>query len=301
MQRRIFLLLIFLIFLVYVTIYCSLSDSKSKNANDVINSDREPVFVTVCCNRSEEILVMIKSALIFSKHRIKFVIISEKILFRGLQETLSEYEARFPNFSYSLMETSFPAGHDWSSLFKPCASQRLFLASMLPYDKIVYVDSDTIFLSPPHDFVEQFKEFNATQFIGISSEIEDENIGWYPRFARHPYYGNYGVNSGVMLMKLDKMRQLKWERQITDIYETFNTRIVFGDQDLINIYFSSNPQQLFLMPCEFNYRPDHCMFLMCPAKEGIKLIHGNRGYFHKEDNESIFILIYEAFRKVKSN
>lgn len=121
------------------------------------------------------------------------------------------------------------------------------------------------------------------------------------RFARHPFYGKFGINSGVMLMNLTQMRAIKWEQQLLPIYEKYNLNLVFGDQDIINIYFHFHPEQLFLLPCEYNYRPDHCMYIsFCKsADKGIKLIHGNRGYFHKAENQPIFSQIYNSFQKVK--
>lgn len=49
------------------------------------------------------------------------------------------------------------------------------------------------------------------------------------------------------------------------------------------------------MPCEYNYRPDHCMYMnICNVSvDGIKVIHGNRGYFHS-NKQPLFRTIYEA-------
>lgn len=41
----------------------------------------------------------------------------------------------------------------------------------------------------------------------MAPEHEEPRIGWYNRFARHPYYGKTGVNSGVMLMNMTRMRR----------------------------------------------------------------------------------------------
>lgn len=103
-----------------------------------------------------------------------------------------------------------------------------------------------------------------------------------------------------MLMNFTKMREIKWEQQLLPIYEKYNLNLVFGDQDILNIYFHFHPEQLLLLPCEYNYRPDHCMYLdLCKsAVNGIKIIHGNRGYFHKAENQPIFSQIYDSFQKV---
>lgn len=51
-----------------------------------------------------------------------------------------------------------------------------------------------------------FKTFNSTQLAAMAPEHEVPKIGWYSRFARHPFYGVTGVNSGVMLMNLTRIR-----------------------------------------------------------------------------------------------
>ena len=50
-----------------------------------------------------------------------------------------------------------------------------------------------------------------------------------------------GVNSGVMLMNLTRMRQCGWIKQMVNYYETYRYDITWGDQDLINIFFHFFP------------------------------------------------------------
>ncbi len=108
-------------------------------------------------------------------------------------------------------------------------------------DSVLYVDTDTLFLSPVSDIWHFFSEFNSTQIAGLSPEHEDRNVGWYNRFAKHPFYGPMGLNSGVMLMNLTRMRKFKWEEYILPLYKEFKLKITWGDQDLINILFYYHP------------------------------------------------------------
>lgn len=126
-----------------------------------------------------------------------------------------------------------------------------------------------------------------------------------------------------MLMNLTRLREFEWEEQIIPIYKEYKMKITWGDQDLINILFYYHPDKLFVLPCEYNFRPDHCMYMsICPAPSGIKVIHGkanesedphrrqhgdarsvykvkqyslagNRGYFHS-DKQPIFKYISKA-------
>jgi UDP-xylose:glucoside alpha-1,3-xylosyltransferase len=86
-------------------------------------------------------------------------------------------------------------------------------------------------------------------------------MGWYNRFARHPFYGALGINSGVMLMNLTRLRDLQWEDTILAIYKEYKLQLVWGDQDLINILFNFHAEKLYVFDCSYNFRPDHCMVI----------------------------------------
>ncbi|XP_058979119.1 glucoside xylosyltransferase 1 isoform X2 [Musca domestica] len=242
---------------------------------------------------------MIKSALLFNHYhdRLYFIIFAEDHLITSFSEKLGDWQTLLPEeFGYQILPLQFPPNNsEWKTLFKPCAAQRLFLPSLLQStESLLYVDTDIIFLSPVADVWNFFKKFNGSQIAALAPEHEDENIGWYNRFARHPYYGSLGVNSGVMLMNLTRMRVFKWEEHILPIHKEYKLRITWGDQDIINILFYYHPEKLYVLPCEYNYRPDHCMYMsVCPSPNGIKIFHGNRGYFHSS-KQPLFRAVFEA-------
>lgn len=166
-------------------------------------------------------------------------------------------------------------------------------------DSLIYMDTDTIFLSPLLETWQFFYKFNSSQIAGLSPEHEDRNVGWYNRFARHPFYGPLGVNSGVMLMNLTRMRSFKWEDYMFPLHKEYKLKITWGDQDLINILFFYHPDKLFVFPCEFNYRPDHCMYMsVCKAPDGVQILHGNRGYFHS-DKQPAYTAVYRIIDEYK--
>lgn len=203
------------------------------------------IGVVSCNGRSAETLTLLKSALIFrddfSSVKLHFIVITENRTLDVFQEKLSDWQEIFPKtFDFTVIPTKFPEknGAIWRNLFKPCAAQRLFLPTILKgIDSLLYMDTDTLFLYPPSEIWSLFKSFNASQLTGLVEEHEDKNVGWYNRFARHPFYGEMGINSGVMLMNLTRMREFQWEKKIFPIYEKFKNKITYGDQDLINILF----------------------------------------------------------------
>lgn len=179
--------IVFVLF--YIAIYCNYHKVLySKKSKDYGLLESKIVITTVVCGieRTEEAIVMIKSALIFSypKHHLMFVIITEAKLFQVFEEKLKSFLDFNSNFSFRLIEVSYPNAKEesWRNLFKPCASLRLFLPSLqLNDDMVLYVDCDSVFLSPPHSIFQLFQRFNSSQLAGLASESENINIGWYPR------------------------------------------------------------------------------------------------------------------------
>ncbi len=59
-------------------------------------------------------------------------------------------------------------------------------------EKLLYVDTDILFLRPIENIWSFFNEFNSTQLAALSREHEGLIDGWYNTFAQHPYYPPYG-------------------------------------------------------------------------------------------------------------
>ncbi|KAM5173446.1 glucoside xylosyltransferase 1 isoform 2-T2 [Callospermophilus lateralis] len=267
--------------------------------------------VVACGERLEETLTMLKSAIIFSIKPLQFHIFAEDQLHDSFKDRLDSWSF-LQTFNYTLYPITFPSENaaEWKKLFKPCASQRLFLPLILKeVDSLLYVDTDILFLRPVDDIWSLLKKFNSTQIAAMAPEHEEPRIGWYNRFARHPYYGKTGVNSGVMLMNMTRMRRkyfkndmttvhLKWGDILMPLLKKYKLNITWGDQDLLNIMFFHNPESLFVFPCQWNYRPDHCIYgsnCQEAEDEGIFILHGNRGVYH-DDKQPAFRAVYEALR-----
>ncbi|XP_029773750.1 glucoside xylosyltransferase 2 [Suricata suricatta] len=269
--------------------------------------------VVACGNRLEETLVMLKSAVLFSHRKMQFHIFTEDSLKPEFDKQLRQWPDSYTKkFEHRIYPITFSVGNpkEWKKLFKPCAAQRLFLPVILKdVDSLLYVDTDVLFLRPVDDIWKLLRQFNATQLAAMAPEHEIPKIGWYSRFARHPFYGSAGVNSGVMLMNLTRIRSarfknsmiptgLAWEDMLYPLYQKYKNAITWGDQDLLNIIFYFNPECLYVFPCQWNYRPDHCMYgSNCKGaeREGVSVLHGNRGVYHDE-KQPTFKALYEAIR-----
>lgn len=90
-----------------------------------------------------------------------------------------------------------------------CFLLNFFLSQLIlkNVDSLLYVDTDILFLRPVDDIWSFLRKFNSTQIAAMAPEHEEPRIGWYNRFARHPYYGVTGINSGVMLMNMTRIRR----------------------------------------------------------------------------------------------
>ncbi|XP_056384269.1 glucoside xylosyltransferase 2 isoform X1 [Hyla sarda] len=269
--------------------------------------------VVACGDRVEETVTMVKSAVLFSMKKIRFHIFAEDALKPEFDRKFKEWPHQLSKkFDYKIYPITFSVGNaqEWKKLFKPCAAQRLFLPMILQdVDSLLYVDTDVLFLRPLDDIWAFLKHFNDTQLAAMAPEHEVPKIGWYSRFARHPFYGTTGVNSGVMLMNLTRIRKqqfknnmipagLTWEEMLHPLYQKYKNYITWGDQDLLNIIFYFNPENLFVFPCQWNYRPDHCMYgSNCKSAEedGVSILHGNRGVYH-DDKQPAFKAFYEVIR-----
>ncbi|KAL8221357.1 UNVERIFIED_CONTAM: Glucoside xylosyltransferase 1 [Gekko kuhli] len=92
--------------------------------------------------------------------------------------------------------------------------------------------------------------------------------------------------------------RLRWEEILMPLLKKYKLNITWGDQDLLNIMFFHNPESLFVFPCQWNYRPDHCIYgsnCQQAEKEGIFILHGNRGVYH-DHKQPAFRAVYEAIK-----
>ncbi|KHJ42891.1 glycosyltransferase, family 8 [Trichuris suis] len=259
--------------------------------------------VVVCKERYDEALTMIKSAIMFGVSPMQLHIFTDETRKEYIRNEVEGYirASAWRQLKMNIYRIQYPKGQEklWAELFKPCSSQRLFIPDILTnVDAVLYVDIDVIFLRPIEDIWQLFKRFTAKQMIGVAPESEEKATNWYAKFAMHPFLKPYGLNTGVMLMNLTRMRAFSWSSHMYPLLEKYKYNITWGDQDLINILFSENEDGVLLFTCDWNYRPDHCMYTqLCKSadEKGISILHGSRSYF-KLDKQPIFKLTYEIIK-----
>ena len=138
----------------------------------------EIVIAAVACGNIErlgELSVMIKSAVIFSKKPLKFVIFTDNLA-RDIEKVLT-YWKQFKEFSWDIRPPLYPPLTDTQESirteFAPCATQRLFFPQILPeYKYVLYVDTDIVFLQDPDITWQKLQEISDKSF-GLVTENDD--------------------------------------------------------------------------------------------------------------------------------
>lgn len=271
------------------------------------------IAVVACGHaRSEEAIASIRSAILSTPfpEQLTFHIFHDKddgndVLFA---QQLSAWQATTAHFQFYLYHSQLP--EYYAHLFAPCASQRLFLHELLSVDRVLYVDSDTIFLEDVAHLWNEFEHFSVHTVAALAAEHEPSHRhAYYKDEANHPYYNQgsvHGLNSGVILLNLKILRANPWNDELDHFLVTYTLQ--YHDQDLLNLYFYHHPERLHLLSCRWNYRTDHCFFQahcldVGPAESGDKamigLLHGSRGVFHlSPENDwfvQTFVLAYDTF------
>jgi UDP-xylose:glucoside alpha-1,3-xylosyltransferase len=294
MKKKAFKLTILVLFVAFLFVVYHLNsvdyDLAKVHQKFFKKTNNEAVIVIVGCGekRVGQVNNAVKTALLFSKveDQLKFIIFSQPEYHSSYIGNFSTFQTH-RKFSFEIKNVSFPKekGDEWKNLFKPCAAQRLFLPEILnEVDAVLYVDSDVLFLSSPTEAFRQFERFDETEIAALSIE-SFQNDSWYPRKAKHPFYGEFGLNSGVMLMNLTRMRNIGFQEKLIELYWKNHKDYVYYDQDLLNHYFKFQPHQMFELPCEFNYHESYSKGSRnCTAKDGVKIFHGNRGILHRKEN-----------------
>lgn len=94
----------------------------------------------------------------------------------------------FRQFNFKLRHTNF-----FNSQFFP-------QTILTHIDSLIYVDTDTLFLSSIDLLWRNFNKFNASHMAALAFEHEDSNVSWYSRFAKHPYYGKLGAYKTILVI-----------------------------------------------------------------------------------------------------
>ncbi|CAL4123450.1 unnamed protein product, partial [Meganyctiphanes norvegica] len=218
-------------------------------------NNEEPIFMIVVCggsgtnentqknykNQLRQTAVLLKSAAALTKTYLRFLVITDsKSIYEDITASFHSWSPEYQHrLSLEYHPVWYPADRsDVIAMYKPCSTQRLFLPSMFPQiDATIYVDTDAIFMRPPEDLWNEFVNFAPDHVMGISTEAY-----WYKSSENKvPYYGKNGLNAGLILMNLTRLRHFPgedWTQASMNILDQFKNDLKLGDQDIINVLFN---------------------------------------------------------------
>ena len=137
--------------------------------------------------------------------------------------------------------------------FKLCAMSRLFIAEEHKdlSGVAVYIDTDAVIVQDLSRALQQeAAALNGTRWCALA---EQRPGGRGPALSSSfTWFGENGLNTGVMLVDLAGMRRSHLLRFVSN----YSKPTPLGDQDLLNAYFTEHPSQLSILPCEWNYTPN---------------------------------------------
>ncbi|KAL1442463.1 hypothetical protein MTO96_030790 [Rhipicephalus appendiculatus] len=203
--------------------------------------------------------------------------------------------------SCDVMPVWFPKEeyNQWRTMFRPCATQRLFLTRMLPYeDAILYVDTDVIFVHPIEDLWRNFYAMNEWQMAGMAPETEHYKYNHYITKALHPFVQPFALNAGLLMMNLTRMRTFHMENRVMRLKEEFKGLIPYADQDLLNIVFARYPQGIFTFTCRWNFRGEHCYGDALCTDGPIAAVHASREMF-LSNGEPALVTLHQTMQNFK--
>lgn len=166
--------------------------------------------------------------------------------------------------------------------WRPCSWTKVFLADiLLQFDTIVYSDTDMVFLGPAEDLWLEVSKLHDEKFLALGPEA------WYGAETKEnrTIAGKRGVNTGILLMNLTKSRELPFRFSKRILQEIKFTTKPRHDQDVINSFFSKNPQYLVELSPRFNFVISICaMNVTCKdcTSKGIVALHGADGSFYRD-------------------
>ncbi|XP_069986780.1 glucoside xylosyltransferase 1 isoform X1 [Penaeus vannamei] len=283
----------------------------------VQNAPQELVFyVVICKGHPDNIMtdvrrqmrqceVMLKSAVAFTNSLLRFIVCTDAVeVYRVLIEVTSMWAAEHRNrIVFERRPVWYPPGRpDLQDVRWPCSTAKLFQAYQFQdLDAVIYIDTDVLFLVPPENLWQEFSKFDSVQVMALAAEASADP--WDPpRHDQEPRHTPHGLNTGVMLMNLTRMRQFPgrgWIGEVVTAFDTFVTVMTSTPSNrLVNIIFSQYPNLVRELDCEWNYVSKLCQGgdITCPQvwKRGVSLLHGYGHHFYYDSPK--FMAVYQAWR-----
>ncbi|CAL8085013.1 unnamed protein product [Calicophoron daubneyi] len=120
--------------------------------------------------------------------------------------------------------------------------------------KVIVLDTDMLLNQNIANLWEMFTHFGRNQFIG---GVFEQTTYLKRLMEDHDFRTlNTGINTGMLLLDLEKMRAVKWSKLWRKAAKEMSTqwnKLIFGDQIIFNYIIYNNPAYFHEISCEWNY------------------------------------------------
>ncbi|KAM9080984.1 xylosyl- and glucuronyltransferase LARGE2 isoform 2-T2 [Megaptera novaeangliae] len=247
----------------------------------------ELLQVAIVCaghNSSRDVITLVKSMLFYRKNPLHLHLVTDAVA-RNILETLFHtwmvpaVRISFYNADELKPQVSWIPNKHYSGLY---GLMKLVLPSALPPDlaRVIVLDTDVTFASNIAELWALFAHFSDKQVIGLVENQSDWYLGNLWRNHRPwPALGR-GFNTGVILLRLDRLRQAGWEQmwKLTATRELLTLPATsLADQDIFNAIIKEHPWLVQPLPCVWNVQlSDHTLAERCYSEASdLKVIHWN--------------------------
>ena len=128
-----------------------------------------------------------------------------------------------------------------------------------------------------------------------------------------------GLNDGIMLMNLTRLRGFGLEERVFFKYSEYKAKIGLTEMDVLNIIFNEHPDKVQVLPCSYTFSWSNCggrkvqngqrvclfekkegpvCFCKLVFKTGVHLVHGTSKTFSKGAGFPLFSSFYSVMSKV---
>lgn len=247
----------------------------------------EVIHIAIVCtkfNSTRDVITMIKSILFYRKNVLHFHFISDNIALHILQNFFRTWLIPAVHISYYSAdilksEVEWIPNKHYSGVY---GLLKLLLPNTLPSNltKVIVLDTDITFATDIGELWKKFQIFQKDQAIGLVENQSDWYLGKLWRNHKPwPALGR-GYNTGVILLQLEKLRNLKWKEIWRNVATKHLKSLLWtslADQDIFNAVLKENEYLLHILPCQWNVQlSENTKSEQCYTEvSDLKVIHWN--------------------------
>ncbi|CAC5385785.1 LARGE [Mytilus coruscus] len=247
----------------------------------------EVIHIAIVCaghSATRSVVTLIKSVLFYRKNPLYFHFISDHIaqlILSRLFDTWNVPEVNVSFYSTDKVQEDvvWISNKHYSGVF---GLMKLTLPKTLPKNlsKVIVLDTDVTFATDIAELWKIFSILKGKKTIGLVENQSDWYLGKLWKNHRPWRALGRGFNTGVILLDLQKLRDMGWMELWTKVaQEELQTMLYtsLADQDIFNTVLKLHPYLLYQLPCQWNVQlSDNTRSEQCYSEiSDLKIIHWN--------------------------